>query len=68
MKHARKDFEMEVLPRLQTGVATTRAAMKGWIGNHGRVNQARAFLKRAAKSDQRRKLEKASRKKNRRRK
>lgn len=54
--------------RLRTGVATTEAAMAGrFAGDNGRLNQARAFLKRAKKSDVRRKMEKRTRKANRRR-
>lgn len=63
-----RDLEMRVLPRLQSGVATTEEAMKSWVGNKGRTNQAKAFLKRAKKSDARRRIEKATRKKMRRRK
>lgn len=53
---------------LVTGVATTEAAMAGrFKGDNGRLNKAAAFLKRAKKSDVRRKMEKRTRKANRRR-
>ncbi len=67
-KARKPDLEVTVLPP-QTAVERTLAAVHGkWAGNAGRINQARAFVKRATKSDQRRKLEKQSRKRNRRRK
>lgn len=50
-----------------TAVQRTEAAIRDrWQGNNGRINQARAFIKRAKKSDHRRRQEKASRKRNRR--
>lgn len=50
----------------ETAVARTLAAIREqWQGNNGRINQARAFIKRAKKSDRRRRQEKASRKRNR---
>lgn len=53
----------DVLPP-RTAVERTQAAIAGhWQGNNGRINQARAFLKRAKKSDARRRMEKATRKK-----
>jgi hypothetical protein len=67
-----KDFEIRYLdeakPRPSTAVERTLAAIHNtWEGNNGRINQARAFVKRAKKSDARRRIEKATRKKNRRR-
>jgi hypothetical protein len=53
-----------VLP--PTAVERTLAAMNGrWAGDNGRLNQARAFIKRAKRSDAKRRAEKASRKRNR---
>jgi hypothetical protein len=49
-----------------TAVQRTEAAIREqWQGDNGRINQARAFIKRAKKSDAKRKREKASRKRNR---
>jgi hypothetical protein len=47
---------------------TEQAIREQWQDQPGRINQARAFIKRAKKSDARRRQEKATRKKNRRRK
>lgn len=64
-----KDFEMRGLdepPRKPSGVAPTLARMHGgWADDAGRKNQARAFVKRAKRSDRRRKIGKSSRKRNR---
>jgi hypothetical protein len=50
-----------------TAVVRTQAAMaEKWQGNNGRLNQARAFIKRAGKSAARRRIEKATRRKMRR--
>ena len=54
-------------PTRESAVARTeRAIREQWSGNRGRINQAHAFIKRAKKSDARRRREKASRKANRR--
>lgn len=63
-----KDFEITSIepPRPQSAVERTLAAMNTqWRGDNGRLNQARAFIKRAKKSDARRRMEKATRKRNR---
>lgn len=67
-----KDFEVRVLDaqprRRPTAIERTRSAIaEKWAGDNGRINQAHAFIKRAKKSDARRRIEKATRKKNRRR-
>jgi hypothetical protein len=67
-----RDLSVRVEPpaenKRETAVARTQAAIAGkWAGDNGRINQARAFLGRAKKSDARRRQEKASRKANRRR-
>jgi hypothetical protein len=63
-----RNFAMTVLDdKPLTPVQRTELAMRTtWAHMPGRVNQGRAFLKRAKKSDARRKVEKASRKRNRR--
>lgn len=59
---------MNVL-RPETAVERTERAMKErWAHDEGRKNQARAFINRARKSDHKRRVEKQSRKRNRRRK
>ena len=52
--------------RRPSGVAPTLAEMAAGNWGQGRVSQAQAFIKRAKKSDAKRKAEKASRKRNRR--
>jgi hypothetical protein len=64
-----KDLEITVLEdaKRPTAVERTEAAITTqWAGDKGRINQARAFIKRAKKSDARRRMEKATRKRNRR--
>lgn len=67
-----RDFEIKVLTNENqvplSAVERTKAAIREkWSGDKGRQNQAHAFIKRAKKSDARRRMEKATRKKNRRR-
>lgn len=59
-----KDFELKVLPP-PTAVERTQAAMATMT--EGRKNQARAFFNRVARRKARRKVEKATRRKMRKR-
>lgn len=63
-----KDVEMTVLdePRRQTAVERTLAEMAAMHHDKERLHRGQAFVKRAKKSDKRRKIEKATRKKMRR--
>jgi hypothetical protein len=52
---------------MRRAVERSEAAIRTqWAEQPGRINQAMAFIKRAKKSDAKRKAEKASRKRNRR--
>lgn len=53
-------------PAPLTAVERTRQAMRdAWENDNGRKNQAARFIKKALKSDKKRKMEKVSRKRNR---
>jgi len=60
-----KDFTLKYI-KAKTALERTESAIHTkWIGDSDRINQDRAFIKRAKKSDKRRKIEKKSRKRNR---
>jgi hypothetical protein len=61
-----KVIDAEPAKRLSAVQRTEAAIHEKWQGDNGRINQARAFIKRAKKSDAKRKREKAARKRNRR--
>lgn len=50
------------MSRLTAVDRTADAILTHWRGDNGRINQGVAFIKRALKSDERRKREKAARK------
>ena len=60
-----KDFEIKYI-KTKTALERIESAIHTkFVGDSARINQAKQFIKKAKKSDKKRKIEKASRKRNR---
>lgn len=65
MSKINPSFKLTILPPMTALERTEEAIKTKWAGDNARINQAKQFIKKAQKSDKKRKIEKQSRKKNR---